>query len=117
MIFVGPHRVAREIALGADNFDANTAEKYGWINRAIPETELDDYVNGFAWHVLSFDGQALATAKQRLNQTFLPNPGQQTAGRRGRQPYPDRFRLPQVPSRSGASTSSTVTRWSDRPCS
>ena len=52
------------------------AERYGWINRAIPEAELDDFVNGFVRRVLSFDGQALATAKRRLNQTFLPAPGQ-----------------------------------------
>jgi enoyl-CoA hydratase/carnithine racemase len=66
---------AIEIVLGGDDFDADTAEKYGWINRAIPETELDDFVNRFVRRVLSFDGHALATAKQRLNQTFLPDPG------------------------------------------
>jgi len=74
-LLVGRSR-AIEIALGADDFDADTAEKYGWINRAIPERELDDFVNGFVTRVLSFDGQALATAKQRLNQTFMPDPGQ-----------------------------------------
>jgi enoyl-CoA hydratase/carnithine racemase len=74
-LLVGRSR-AIEIALGADDFDADTAEKYGWINRAIPETELDDFVNGFVSRVLSFDGQALATAKQRLNQTFIPDAGQ-----------------------------------------
>jgi hypothetical protein len=74
-LMVGRSR-AIEIVLGADAFDADTAEKYGWINRAIPEAELDDFVNGFVGRVLSFDGQALATAKQRLNQTFLPDPAQ-----------------------------------------
>jgi enoyl-CoA hydratase/carnithine racemase len=74
-LLVGRSR-AIEIALGADDFDADTAEKYGWINRAIPETELDDFVSGFVRRVLSFDGPALATAKQRLNQTFMPDPGQ-----------------------------------------
>jgi enoyl-CoA hydratase/carnithine racemase len=74
-LLVGRSR-AIEIVLGGDDFDADTAEKYGWINRAIPEAELDDFVNGFVGRVLSFDGQALATAKQRLNQTFLPDPDQ-----------------------------------------
>jgi enoyl-CoA hydratase/carnithine racemase len=74
-LLVGRSR-AIEIALGADDFDADTAEKYGWINRAIPETELDDFVNGFVRRVLSFDGRAMATAKQRLNQTFMADPGQ-----------------------------------------
>jgi len=77
-LLVGRSR-AIEIVLGADDFDADTAERYGWINRAIPETELDDFVNGFVRRVLSFDGQALATAKQRLNQTFMPDPGQLAA--------------------------------------
>ena len=73
-LLVGRSR-AIEIVLGGDDFDADTAERYGWINRAIPETELDDFVNRFVRRVLSFDGHALATAKQRLNQTFLPDPG------------------------------------------
>src|ERR1700756_2995090 len=73
-LLVGRSR-AIEIVLGGDDFDADTAERYGWINRAIPETELDDFVNRFVKRVLSFDGHALATAKQRLNQTFLPDPG------------------------------------------
>jgi enoyl-CoA hydratase/carnithine racemase len=73
-LLVGRSR-AIEIVLGGDDFDADTAEKYGWINRAIPEAELDDFVNGFVRRVVSFDGRALATAKQRLNQTFLPDPG------------------------------------------
>ena len=72
-LLVGRSR-AIEIVLGGDDFDADTAEKYGWINRSIPEAELDDFVNGFVRRVLSFDGQALATAKHRLNQTFLPDP-------------------------------------------
>jgi enoyl-CoA hydratase/carnithine racemase len=72
-LLVGRSR-AIEIVLGGDDFDADTAERYGWINRSIPEAELDDFVNRFVKRVLSFDGQALATAKQRLNQTFLPDP-------------------------------------------
>lgn len=74
-LLVGRSR-AIEIVLGGDDFDADTAEKYGWINRAVPEAELDDFVDGFVRRVLSFDGQALAVAKQRLNQTFLPDPAQ-----------------------------------------
>lgn len=74
-LLVGRSR-AIEIVLGGDDFDADTAERYGWINRAIPDAELDEFVNVFVGRVLSFDGQALATAKQRLNQTFIPDPGQ-----------------------------------------
>jgi enoyl-CoA hydratase/carnithine racemase len=71
-LLVGRSR-AIEICLGGEDFDADTAESYGWINRAIPDAELDDFVSGFVARVLSFDGQALATAKERLNQSCLPD--------------------------------------------
>src|SRR5713226_1635966 len=71
-LLVGRSR-AIEVVLGADDFDADTAERYGWINRAIPEAELDGYVASFVRRVLSFDSQALSTAKAILNHTGLPN--------------------------------------------
>ena len=71
-LLVGRSR-AIEIVLGADDFDADTAERYGWINRAIPEAELDGYVANFVRRVLSFDGQALSTAKAILNHAGLPD--------------------------------------------
>src|SRR6267143_5147449 len=74
-LLVGRSR-AIEIILGGDDFDADTAERYGWINRAVPDAELDDFVANFVRRILSFDGQALSTAKQILNQTFMPNEDQ-----------------------------------------
>jgi enoyl-CoA hydratase/carnithine racemase len=74
-LLVGRSR-AIEIVLGADDFDANTAERYGWINRAVADTELDEFVAGFVRRILHFDGQALSAAKRILNQTFLPNDDQ-----------------------------------------
>ena len=74
-LLVGRAR-AIEIVLGADDFDADTAERHGWINRAVPEAELDDFVQAFVRRVLAFDGHALATAKQLLNQVLLPDPDQ-----------------------------------------
>jgi enoyl-CoA hydratase/carnithine racemase len=65
---------ALEIVLGANDFDADTAERYGWINRAIPDAELDGFVAGFVGRVLSFDRQALQTAKSIINHTGLPDP-------------------------------------------
>src|SRR5246127_4403898 len=66
-LLVGRSR-AIEIVLGADDFDADTAERYGWINRAIPEAELDGYVGNFVRRILSFDKQVLSTAKATINQ-------------------------------------------------
>ncbi|WP_284044612.1 hypothetical protein [Actinoplanes sp. M2I2] len=34
--------------LGADLFDAETAERYGWVNLALPADELDPFVDGLA---------------------------------------------------------------------
>jgi enoyl-CoA hydratase/carnithine racemase len=39
---------AMEAILGADDFDASTAERYGWINRALPDSELDAFVSRLA---------------------------------------------------------------------
>ena len=74
-LLVGRAR-ALEIVLGADDFDAEIAERYGWINRAVPDADLDGFVSGFVRRILSFDGQALATNKAILNQTGLPDKSQ-----------------------------------------
>jgi enoyl-CoA hydratase/carnithine racemase len=58
---------AMEIILGGEDFDADTAERYGWINRSVPDTELDAFTDRFATRVASFDRLATATAKEILN--------------------------------------------------
>jgi enoyl-CoA hydratase/carnithine racemase len=63
---------ALEIVLGADDFDADTAEAYGMINRAIDDAKLDEYVEAFALRIASFDKQALKAAKTLLNRTGIP---------------------------------------------
>jgi enoyl-CoA hydratase/carnithine racemase len=65
---------AIEIILGAEDYDAETAERYGWINRAIPDAELDDFVANFVRRVLPFDQQTLSTAKKTINQLGFPYP-------------------------------------------
>lgn len=58
---------ALEIILGSEDFDAETAEKYGWLNRAIPDADFESFVDAFARRVASFDKQAIAEAKRLLN--------------------------------------------------
>ena len=70
-LLVGRAR-ALEIILGSDDFDAETAAQYGWINRAIPDDELDDFVDAFARRIASFDKPALAEAKRLVNRRTLP---------------------------------------------
>lgn len=63
---------ALEIVLGAADFDAATAERYGWINRALPDAELNAFVTNLAQRLASFDKAALGAAKQTLNRRALP---------------------------------------------
>jgi enoyl-CoA hydratase/carnithine racemase len=71
-LLVGRAR-ALEIVLGADDYDADTAERYGWVNRAIPDADLDGFVEEFVRRVLSFDRRILGAAKSIINQTGLPD--------------------------------------------
>jgi enoyl-CoA hydratase/carnithine racemase len=59
---------ALEVILGADDFNADTAELYGWVNRSIPDAELDAFVDRFATRVANFDYNALALAKKIINE-------------------------------------------------
>jgi enoyl-CoA hydratase/carnithine racemase len=70
-ILVGRAR-ALEIILGSDDFDAETAAQYGWINRALPDADLDDFVDTLARRIASFDRPALAEAKRLVNRRTLP---------------------------------------------
>jgi enoyl-CoA hydratase/carnithine racemase len=72
-LLVGRAR-ALEIVLGADDYDATTAERYGWINRAIADAELDEYVARFVKRIVSFDRRILGVAKATINKHGLPNP-------------------------------------------
>ena len=72
-----PHLVGRgralEIVLGANDFDGDTAERYGYVNRALPEAELDGFVDALARRIASFDQRAVAAAKHLVNQVSLPS--------------------------------------------
>lgn len=55
---------ALEIIASSDDYDALTAERYGWINRAIPDAELDDHVDRLARRLASFSAEAVEAAKR-----------------------------------------------------
>lgn len=63
---------ALEAILGADIFDAETAERYGWINRALPADQLDDYVNRLASRIASYPQAAVAAARKAIDAAALP---------------------------------------------
>jgi enoyl-CoA hydratase/carnithine racemase len=70
-LLVGRGR-ALEIVLGANDFDGDTAERYGYINRALPDAELDGFVDALARRIASFDRRSIAAAKNLINQVSLP---------------------------------------------
>ncbi|MGQ5314529.1 enoyl-CoA hydratase/isomerase family protein [Xanthomonas arboricola pv. corylina] len=56
-----------EIVLGADLFDARTAERYGWINRALPAAELDGFVESLALRIGSLVPGVVLAAKAAID--------------------------------------------------
>jgi enoyl-CoA hydratase/carnithine racemase len=62
---------ALEVMLSADDYDAEIAERYGWINRALPAGELDDFVRRLALRIGSFPAAGHAVVKNRVNAISL----------------------------------------------
>ena len=58
---------ALEIILSSSDYDAVTAERYGWINRAIPDSDLDEFVDSLARRLVFFDPQPLRDAKRLIS--------------------------------------------------
>jgi enoyl-CoA hydratase/carnithine racemase len=63
---------ALEVMLSAQDYDADLAAAYGWINRALPEAELDDFVRSLALRIAGFPAAGHAVVKQRVNAIALP---------------------------------------------
>ena len=63
---------ALEVILTSDDYDADTAERWGWITRALPDSELDAFVDTIAARLASFDRTSLASAKAQINRASLP---------------------------------------------
>lgn len=63
---------ALEAILGCDDFDAATAERYGWVNRALPPSELGPFVDRLARRIAGFPAEAIALAKRAVDAAELP---------------------------------------------
>lgn len=63
---------ALEVILTSDDYDADTAERWGWITRALPDSELDAFVDTVVARLASFDRTSLAAAKAQINRASLP---------------------------------------------
>lgn len=63
---------ALEVLLSADDIRGDLAELYGYVNRALPDAELDGFVDALAMRIASFDKQAIADTKRLVNAASLP---------------------------------------------
>jgi enoyl-CoA hydratase/carnithine racemase len=69
---IGRNR-ALEVLLGSDDISADQAEAYGYINRALPDTELDAFVEALATRIAKFDKWAIANTKRLVNASLPPD--------------------------------------------
>ena len=58
---------AMEVVLGADDVDAETAERWGFLNRAMSGDSLSAYVDAVATRIASFPSAAVREAKRAVN--------------------------------------------------
>jgi enoyl-CoA hydratase/carnithine racemase len=63
---------ALEVILSSADYDADTAERWGWVTRALPDDELDAFVDAITARLASFDRTSLASAKAMVNRAVLP---------------------------------------------
>jgi enoyl-CoA hydratase/carnithine racemase len=63
---------ALEVLLSSDDIGGDLAEAYGYVNRSLPDSELDSFVDALATRIASFDKWAIANTKRLVNAASLP---------------------------------------------
>ena len=63
---------ALEVLLGADDIPGDLAERYGYVNRALPDSDLDEFVDMLATRIASFDKRAISETKRFADVASLP---------------------------------------------
>ena len=63
---------ALEVILSANDIPGDLAELYGYVNRSLPDADLDEFVDALATRIASFDKQAIADTKRLVNIASLP---------------------------------------------
>ncbi len=69
---IGRNR-ALEVLLGSDDIGAERAEAYGYVNRALPDADLDAFVDALATRIAGFDRRAIADTKRLVNTSLPPD--------------------------------------------
>ncbi|MBT2393524.1 enoyl-CoA hydratase/isomerase family protein [Streptomyces sp. ISL-1] len=86
---------ALEVILGGNLFDAEVAERYGWINRALPAEELDGFVDALARRIAALRPEQIAAAKAAVGAAstsgghLLEGLGEESKALGGVYPAPD----------------------------
>jgi len=76
---IGRNR-ALEVLLGSEDIGAALAEAYGYVNRALPDAELDDFVDALATRISAFDKWAISNTKRLVNAASLAPEVEMAAG-------------------------------------
>ena len=63
---------ALEVLLVADDIPGDLAERYGYVNRSLPDGELDAFVESLAIRIASFDKRAISETKRFVDVASLP---------------------------------------------
>ena len=63
---------ALEVLLGSEDIGGDLAQAYGYVNRSLPDAELDGFVDAIATRIASFDKWAIANTKRLVNAASLP---------------------------------------------
>jgi enoyl-CoA hydratase/carnithine racemase len=63
---------ALEVLLGSDDIRADMAEFFGYVNRSLPDADLDNFVDALATRIASFDKWAISNTKRLVNEASLP---------------------------------------------
>ena len=64
---------ALEVLLGSDDIPGDLAQAYGYVNRSLPDAELDGFVDALATRIASFDKWAIANTKRLVNASLPPD--------------------------------------------
>jgi enoyl-CoA hydratase/carnithine racemase len=71
---------ALEVLLGSEDIRGDLAQEYGYVNRSLPDAELDGFVEALATRIASFDKWAIANTKRLVNAASLPPDVEMAAG-------------------------------------
>jgi enoyl-CoA hydratase/carnithine racemase len=63
---------ALEVLLGSEDIRGDLAEAYGYVNRSLPDAELDAFVDALASRISTFDKLAIWNTKRLVNAASLP---------------------------------------------